>query len=49
MKSRFIATLAMAAAAGAIGLAPVAAAAPTGTVTPTQVERRSSRGRAMHR
>ena len=35
MKSRIIATLAMAAAAGAIGLAPVAAAAPTGTVTDT--------------
>jgi hypothetical protein len=35
MKSRFIATLAMAVAAGAIGLAPVAAAAPSGTVTDT--------------
>lgn len=37
MKTRFIATLAMAmaAAAGAIGLAPVAAAAPSGTVTDT--------------
>ncbi|MGZ8814959.1 MAG: hypothetical protein ACXWZI_13475 [Mycobacterium sp.] len=35
MKSRFIATLAMAAAAGSIGLAPIAAAAPTGTVTDT--------------
>ena len=33
MKSRFIATVAMAATAAAIGLAPVAAAAPTGTTT----------------
>ena len=33
MKTRFIATPAMAATAAAIGLAPVAAAAPTGTLT----------------
>ena len=33
MKIRFIATLAMAATAAAIGLAPIAAAAPTGTLT----------------
>lgn len=35
MKSRFIATVAMAVAAGAIGLAPVTAAAPSDTVTDT--------------
>lgn len=33
MKTRLIATLAIAGAAGAIGLAPIAAAAPTGTQT----------------
>ena len=33
MKIRYISTLAMAAAAAAIGLAPIAAAAPTGTLT----------------
>ena len=35
MKMRFIAPLAMAAAAAAIGFAPVAAAAPTGTTNAT--------------
>jgi len=33
MKKRFIATVALAAAAGAIGVAPIAAAAPTGPQT----------------
>jgi hypothetical protein len=46
MKLRVIAPLAMAATAAAIGFAPIAAAAPTGTTVPTDATVHQSPGNA---
>jgi hypothetical protein len=47
MKLRAIATLVMAATAAAIGFAPIAAAAPTGTTVPTDATVHQSPGNAQ--